>query len=149
MSAQHAPAIEINAVMTSHCDRGMDNEMHADERRTSRGRHQRANSIDRSRHRSGDIVRQRTGDTIHMEQRVDDPEQDGDKPNVAAACALSIQQAVYGVFIGRGVAWRRLGVVVLVCLAASYFGYAMQHDFNDNVGLLTLTVIAVVLLGHK
>ena len=149
MSAQETSAFEINAVRTRHEDRGMDNEMHAGERCTSHGRPRRTNSIDRSRHRSGDIVRHRTGDSIHMGQRVDDQEQDGDRPNVAAACALSIQQAVYGMFIGRGEAWRRLGFVVLVCLAAAYFGYAMQHDFKDNVGLLTLTAIAVVLHGYK
>jgi len=78
-----------------------------------------------------------------------DDDEDDDKPNIAAVYALYIQGAVYGVFLGRGAAWRRFTVVVAVCLFAVYFGYAEQYDFRRNVGLLAFTVIAVLIFAYK
>lgn len=118
-------------------------------RETPAGSVQRTKSLDRSRHRSGDIVRNRRGDRVQSGHDESDTTDDDDKPNIAAKYALWIQQAVYGVFIGRGAAWRRFAVVSALCLYAVYFGYAEQHDFRGNVGLLTLTVCALLLFAYK
>ena len=97
-----------------------------------------------TRHRSHDNVQSQEGD---VEDGND--EDDDDKPNLAAVYALYIQGAVYGVFLGRGDAWRRFAVVVAVCLFAVYFGYAEQYDFRRNIGLLVFTVIAVLIFAYK
>lgn len=143
----HLPA--VNAVAEGNGDQAKSHSVEETEdvsRRRGRplSSEQLTETFDQIRHRSYDIVRDRRGNAEDG-----DDDEDDDEPNIAAMYALRIQGAVYGVFLGRGAAWRRFALVMAVCLFAVYFGYAEQRDFRGNVGLLVFTVIALLIFAYK